>query len=377
MSGAPSPVRLAAFYFAFFLYAGLMLPYLPAYLAARGLGAGAIAWVLALPQIVRMFAPALWGWVADRTGAQRAIVILGCAANAACFVAVPMVSGMAGMALLIGGASLVSAAALPLVEAITLGILAGQSGRYGPIRVWGSISFILAVLGGGIWLERHAPETLPPALVLFGLASVAAALALPRTRVHIAVAGGPFSLSRAARLILGCGFCMALAHGTLYAFFTLHLQRAGYGTSLIGVLWTLGVLAEILVFLALPAIFRHASLSAILAASCLVGVLRFLLIGWAVQWPWVLVAAQLMHAATFGAFHAASVAAIHRVFPAEAHGRGQTLFSSLAYGAGGAAGALSAGWTWELAGPGAAFTLSALAAGVGVFLAYPLKRAGL
>lgn len=369
--------RLASFYFAFFLYAGLMLAYLPAYLAQRGLTAAQIAGVLALPQLVRIFAPALWGWIADRTGAQRAIVIVGCAANAACFVLVPWAPGAAAIALLVGGASLVSAAALPLVEAITLGTLAGQAGRYGPIRVWGSIGFILAVLGGGVWLDRHAATTLAPGLVLFGSASVVAALALPRSRVHRPERGTSFAVPPQARLLLACGFCMALAHGTLYAFLTLHLQRAGYSGTLIGMLWTLGVLAEILVFLALPALFRRASLSAILAGSCLIGVVRFLLIGWASDWALLLVAAQLMHAATFGAFHAASVAAIHRLFPAPAHARGQTLFSSLAYGAGGAAGALSAGWTWELAGPGAAFTLSALAAAAGVFLAYPLKRAGL
>ncbi len=177
----PVSYRLGAFYFAFFLYAGLMLAYLPAYLAARGLGAGEIATVLALPQLVRIFAPALWGWVADRTGAQRAIVVLGCAANAACFLLVPAAPGAATVALLVGGASLVSAAALPLVEAITLGALAGHAGRYGPIRLWGSLGFIVAVAGGGAWLDRHAAATLAPGLVLFGLASVAAALALPRT----------------------------------------------------------------------------------------------------------------------------------------------------------------------------------------------------
>jgi PPP family 3-phenylpropionic acid transporter len=106
-------------------------------------------------------------------------------------------------------------------------------------------------------------------------------------------------------------------------------------------------------------------------------VVRFLLIGWAADWIWLLVAAQLMHAATFGAFHAASVAAIHRLFPAGGQARGQTLFSSIAYGAGGAAGALSAGWAWELAGAGLAFSLSALAALAGGFLAFRLKRAGL
>lgn len=373
----PASFRLATFYFAFFLYAGLMLAYLPTYLAARGLHAAQIAWVLALPQVVRVVAPALWGWVADRTGAQRTIVIGGCAANAACFLLVPLAPGVAGVAALVAGASLVSAAALPLVEAITLGALAGQAGRYGPIRVWGSIGFIVAVLAGGAWLDRHDAATLPPALVLSGLASLASALMLPQARVTPPAAGTSFSLPREARLLLACGFCMAVAHGTLYAFFTLHLQRAGYSTSLIGVLWSLGVLAEILVFLALPSLFRRASLAAILLASCLLGAVRFLLIGWAADWLWVLAAAQLLHAATFGAFHAASVASIHRLFPAPAQARGQTLFSSVAYGAGGAAGALSAGWAWELAGPGAAFTLSALAAAAGVFLAYPLKRAGL
>ena len=373
----PASYRLGAFYFAFFLYAGLMLAYLPAYLAGRGLGAGEIAAVLALPQVVRIFAPALWGWVADRTGAQRAIVVFGCGANAACFVFVPAAPDAASIALLVGAASLVSAAALPLVEAITLGALAGEAGRYGPIRLWGSLGFIVAVAGGGAWLDRHAAATLAPGLVAFGVASVAAALALPRTRAHQPAPARSFSLPPAARRLLACGFCMALSHGTLYAFFTLHLQRAGYSGTVIGLLWTLGVLAEIVVFLVLPRLFRHASLAAILAGGCLLGVLRFLLIGWVAQSGALLVLAQLMHAATFGAFHAASVAAVHRLFPAAAHARGQTLFSSLAYGAGGAAGALSAGWAWELAGPAAAFTLSAGAAGLGVFLAYPLKRAGL
>ncbi len=373
----PPALRLAAFYFAFFLYAGVMLAYLPAYLAGRGLDAAQIAGVLALPQTVRIFAPALWGWVADRTGAQRMIVIVGCAANAACFLFVPIAPGALAIALLVGGASLVSAAALPLVEAITLGTLAGHAGQYGPIRVWGSIGFVVAVLGGGAWLDRHAATTLAPALVLLGASSVAAAAALPRIRVRLPERAASWTVPREARFLLACGFCMAVAHGTLYAFLTLHLQRAGYSGTLIGVLWSLGVLAEILVFLALPAIFRRARLSAILAGSCALAVLRFLLIGWAADWTWVLVAAQLMHAATFGAFHAASVAAVHRLFPARAHARGQTLFSSIAYGAGGAAGALSAGWTWEVAGPGAAFTLSALAAAAGVFLAYPLKRTGL
>ena len=170
---------------------------------------------------------------------------------------------------------------------------------------------------------------------------------------------------------------MALAHGTLYAFFTLHLERAGYRVSTIGVLWTLGVLAEIGVFLWLPHLFRRFALSSVLAASFVCAVIRFLILGWLADALWLMVLAQVLHAATFGAFHAAAVTAVHRVFPAGAQGRGQTLFSCVTYGAGGALGALSAGWVWQAGGPGIAFSLSALSGLVGLHLAHRLKRTGL
>jgi PPP family 3-phenylpropionic acid transporter len=170
---------------------------------------------------------------------------------------------------------------------------------------------------------------------------------------------------------------MAVAHGALYAFLTLHLRREGYSGTSIGAFWTLGVLAEIVVFLCLPALFRRFSLSAILAASFLCAALRFLALGWLAGMAAVVVLAQLLHAASFGSFHAASVAAVQRVFPEAAQARGQALYSGVTYGAGGAAGALAAGWAWETAGPGFAFSLSALAALAGLLLAHALKRAGL
>lgn len=373
----PLSWRLGAFYFAFFVHAGLMVAYFPPYLAGRGLGAAEIALVLALPQLVRVFAPAAWGWIADRTGALRAIVVLACAANAACFALLPRADGLDAIAWLVGVTSLISAAALPLVEAITLAALAGQPGRYGPIRLWGSVGFIAAVLGGGAWLDFHAVQTLPAALVGFSVATLIVALALPASSAHASASGSPLRLTPAAAALLAAGFCMALGHGALYAFLTLHLQRAGYSGSLIGVLWTLGVLAEIGVFLFLPKLFRHATLALILTMSCALGVLRYLAIAWAIEWLALIVVAQLLHAASFGSFHAAAVAAVHRVFPPHAHARGQTLFSSLGYGAGGAAGALLAGWAWEASGPGLAFSLCAIAALAGLLFAYSLKRAGL
>jgi len=368
--------RLAAFYFAFFVYVGLFAAYFPPYLAARGLDVAEIAWVLALPQLARVFAPAFWGWLADRSQRARAIIAFSCAANTVAFALVPVVSGFAPLAALVGLASLLSAGALPLVEAITLGALSGSPGRYGPIRLWGSIGFIAAVMAGGTWLDFRSVHVLPAAIALVSLAGLVAALNLPGRQAAAASTAPPVQISSPALLLLASSFCMATAHGTLYAFLTLHLQRVGYRGSTIGLLWTLGVVAEVFVFLLLPALFRRWRLSTIMIGSAACGIVRFLLIGWAAESPLVLAFAQLLHGATFGSFHAAAVAAVHRLF-VHAQARGQALFSSVAYGAGGAAGALAGGWAWESGGPGLAFSVSAVAAAAGVFLAYPLKREGL
>jgi len=373
----PMSSRLAAFYFAFFAWVGISTAYFPPYLAERGLDAGEIAWVLALPPLARIVAPAVWGWIADRTRAQRAIVVVSCATGAACFALLPAVQGFGGIAWLIAISAVFSAAALPLVEAITMRALAGQSGRYGPIRLWGSIGFIIVVLAGGAWLDTGVVGILPLAVVACALACAAIGWTLPPARVHAPVQSTPVPMTKSAAALLLSAFFVAVSHGTLYTFLTLHLQRLGYGGTLIGFLWTLGVLAEIAVFFYLPQLFRRYALSTILMASAALGVIRFQLIGWAADWLVLLLVAQIMHAATFGSFHAAAVAAVHRIFAPHAAARGQTLFSSLGYGAGGAAGALSAGWAWDLAGPGLAFTVSSLAAAAGLLFAYPLKRAGL
>lgn len=372
----PLSVRLAFFYFAFFLYAGAYVAYFPPYLAARGLGPGEIAWVLALPHFARIFAPAAWGWLADRAGAHRGIVVFSCVANAACFALLPWAGSFAAIAVLVGTTSLLSAAALPLVESIALRALAARPGRYGPVRLWGSVSFILAVMGGGAWLDWQPVQTLPGVLLVFCLLTLAAAWPLPvQPAVPRPPAAGP-RIPAAAWTLFGAAFCMTVAHGALYAFLTLHLQALGYSGAMIGLLWTLGVLGEIVVFLFLPALFRRFALSTLLVASFACAVVRFLAIGWGAGDLWLLAAAQLLHAATFGAFHAAAVAAVHRIFPEHAQGFGQTLHSSLAHGAGATAGALLAGWTWSTAGAGLAFSASAVAAAAGLILALQLKRHG-
>ena len=85
--------RLAAYYFAFFAHAGAYVSYFALFLAGRGLAAHEIAFALAMPQVARIVAPSLWGWLADAwsgryPGARRAIVVFSGFAMLAGFCAI-------------------------------------------------------------------------------------------------------------------------------------------------------------------------------------------------------------------------------------------------------------------------------------------------
>lgn len=366
--------RLAAYYFAFFAHAGAFVSYFALYLTGLGLTAAEIALAIAMPQVARVVAPALWGWLADAwgpryAGTRRAIVVFASFAYLAGFVALLFQERAGPIALTLLVMGLLTAGAAPLIEAITLGSLEGRTAQYGPIRIWGSIGFILAVLGTGAWLDVGEVATLGPILVALAALTCVAALAVPGGT-------GPRPSPQAARFgavlarpevlcFFGACFCMTAAHGAMYVFYTIYLESAGYSKSMIGALWTLGVVAEIVLFLKLPQILRRVSLRTLLLASFACAVLRFPVIGWGVELLALLAAAQLLHAATFGAFHAGALAAVHRLFPGALAARGQAVFSSAAYGLGGAAGSIVAGWSWVALGPAASFAVSALFAALG------------
>lgn len=358
--------RLSAYFCAYFLYAGALVPYFALYLAARGYDAAQIAVVLAMPQLARVVAPAFWGWLADRTGAARGIVVLSAGAVLAGFALLQALDGYGAAVAIMLIMSLLAAGALPLVEALTLGSLEGRTERYGPIRLWGSVGFVVGVLATGAWLDAHPPQTLVGVVILLAALTLAVSFLVPAGRV--AAAGGHGDRRLLAVLLrpevlafFAACFCMNAAHGALYAFYSLYLESVGYSKTAIGVLWTIGVLAEIVLFLCLPRLLRRLSLRAVLAASCALAGLRFALIGWGVHSVALLVLAQLLHAATFGAYHASAVAIVHRLFTGALAARGQTLHSSVSYGLGGGAGTLLAGWSWVALGPELSFTLSALA----------------
>jgi len=359
--------RLAGFYFAYFCYLGTFVAYFSLWLAGRGHSPAEIAAVLAVPQFVRIVAPAAWGWIADLwgerfPGGRRGIVAVSSVLAAASLGALGFADRIAAVFACVALMALFSAGVLPLVEATTLAALGGRTEGYGPVRLWGSLGFIVSVLAAGALLDRQPVGVLLPLIAALMAFAALAALGLPAVRAADSEQGAQglrrvFLEPRVIALFAAC-FCMSVAHGALYAFYSIYLVETGYSKTLVGLLWTLGVVAEIALFLALPALFRRWSLRAVLIASFIAAAIRFVTIGWGVASLALLALAQLLHALTFGAYHAVAIAAVHRLFTGPLQVRGQALYASLSYGLGGATGMLLSGWSWSALGPSLTFTIS-------------------
>lgn len=366
--------RLSGWYFFYFAFIGAFAPYFTLYLQSLGLAAAAIGTLMSLMSAMRLVAPNVWGWLADRTGHKVVVVrlsaLLSATGFAAFFVARDFWALFVAMTLI----SFFWSASLPLVEALTLRHLEGRAERYGRIRLWGSIGFIVAVLGTGAWLDRMGIDSLlwVNLALLGGIAVFAWLLVEPPIVAHADVAPRLRSgLMRPEVLgLLAACFFMSAAHGPFYVFYSIHLVDHGYDKTAIGALWSLGVVAEIAVFIAMPRLMRRWSMAAILKASLALAVVRFLVIGWGADQGWLLLGAQLMHGATFGAYHAAAVAALHQWFPARQMARVQAVYGSISFGAGGMAGNLVSGAAWDGVGPGLTFTLGSVLALVGLLLSW-------
>jgi PPP family 3-phenylpropionic acid transporter len=364
--------RLSAYYFFYFAFIGAFSPYFTLYLQSLRFSAWDIGVLMSMMQVMRLLAPNLWGWLADRLGAKTPIVrgaaLMSLAGFSCFFFAQGFAGFFTGMALL----AFFWSAALPLVEALTFTHLGTQASRYGSIRLWGSVGFILAVLGLGWLLDRLPLSTMLWASFALLGGILACAMTLPEKREARHETDrqpiGDILRRREVRALFAACFCMAAAHGALYVFYSIYLVGRGYGTTTVGFLWTLGVLAEIVVFLYLPRLFHVFSLRAILLFSFACAFVRFLLIGWCVDWLVLILVAQVLHAATFGAYHAAAVAAVSRWFAGRHQARGQALYGSISFGAGGMLGGLLSGWSWDAMGAELTYTMSAAFALAGMAL---------
>ncbi|KJU78402.1 MFS transporter [Ectopseudomonas oleovorans] len=365
--------RLSGFYFFYFALLGGTAPFLALYFDHLGFSPARIGELIAIPMLMRCLAPNLWGWLGDHTGQRLLIVRFGALCTLVCFAGIFFSQSYAWLALIMATHAFFWHAVLPQFEVITLAHLREQAARYSQIRLWGSIGFIVAVVGLGLLFEWLSLDAYPAALLVIMAGIVVSSFWVPNAQPVLRPStleseGFVRQLRRPGILAfyLSVGL-MQLSNGPYYTFLTLHLEGVGYSRGAIGLFWALGVVAEILLFLVMARLLQRYSLRAVLLASFLITAVRWLLLGSLPQYLPVLLLAQCMHAATFGAFHAACIHFVQRSFADRQQGQAQALYVSLA-GIGGALGALYAGYSWKGLGPAWTFAIASLVALLAAFI---------
>ncbi|WP_222908468.1 MFS transporter [Pseudomonas sp. DNDY-54] len=379
MTGLPY-WRLSGFYLFYFALLGSTAPFLGLYFDHLGFSAERIGELVAIPMLMRCLAPNLWGWLGDATGQRLLIVRIGALCTLLSFSLIFYSKSYAWLALVMALHAFFWHAVLPQFEVITLAHLREQASRYSQIRLWGSIGFILAVVGLGTLMERLGLGIYPVAVmaVMTGIVISSAWVpnATPEQRPELDGNGGFLRQLRQPGVFAFfiCVGLMQASHGPYYTFFSIHLEALGYGRGTIGLLWALGVVAEILLFLVMAPLLARFSLRQVLVASFMLAAIRWLILGTLADHLAVLLIAQLMHAATFGSFHAAAIHFVQRSFGHRQQGQGQALYATLA-GVGGALGALYSGYSWASLGPLWTFAIASLAAlAAAVIIAVPKQE---
>jgi len=361
--------RLSSFYFFYFAALGALVPFWGLYLKDRGFTPLAIGELMAIFMVTKVVAPNLWGWIADRTGARLFMVRLASLLTLLTFSGIFAVDGFRDIALVMALFGFFWNASLPQVEVVTLNHLGLRVRRYATIRLWGSIGFILVVPALGAVVERAGTHIVPVwVFVLYaGIWLSSLAIPNPKRPPPEQSSGSLSSLARRPEIIafLTACFLMQVSHGTFYVFYSLYLTEAGYSSTAVGALWVWGVVLEVLVFWRMHRLLERFGARRVLLVSLDLAVLRWLMTGGFAADPALQFFAQTLHAATFGAFHAAAIHLVHHYFRGHTQGRGQALYGSLSFGAGVAVGSLLSGVLWGTVGAGLTFILSAPAAGLG------------
>jgi len=366
--------RLSSFYFFYFASLGALIPFWGPYLHDQGFSALAIGQLMAILQATKIVAPNIWGWLADHTGRGIEIVRLASLLSWGGFLAIFWVEGFWAMALVMVIFSFFWNASLPQMEVVTINHLGSRLRRYAGIRLWGSIGFILAVLSLGVLVERMGTGVVPLMTLFLQLGIWLTSLLVkerPGEHRHAPAEVSILGVLRRPEVaaFLLAGLLMQASHGVYYSFYSIHLTQAGYASHLIGALWAWGVAVEVLVFAFMHHLLERFGARRVMLTSLGLAVLRWLLIGAFVTEPLILILAQALHAGTFGAFHAGAIHLTHHYFSGRLQGRGQALFGSLVYGAGGALGGLMSGFLWSNQGPWATFLASSLVAALGLVIA--------
>ncbi len=382
---APAGRQLAPFAAlsaSYFAHIGFFNPYLPLWLKHLGLPLVVISLLASVQSVTRVFAPYAWGALSDHTGERVRLLRLSALVALVCSLGLWWPGGpwWVGLVLLLMFTH--TSSMMSLTEAAMAQLVAGDWGRYGRVRLWGSAGFMVTVFGAGAWFEHFGMGHFPG----WTLASLAAVLAstwlLPDVRerpVHGSAPRapiGPVLRQPRVRWFLASLFFHVTAHFAIYGFFSLFLDARGHSKALIGLLWAVSVAVEIVWFFAQGRLLPALPMTRWLVLCGAAAVLRMGLTGALAGWLPALFIAQALHALSFASHHTACIAVVTREFPGRLRGRGQALFTITGYGLGGVLGVVAGGAVAQRWGFEALYGCAALLALAGTGCAWQADRAG-
>ena len=366
-------LNFALFFFAYYGYVGVFSPYASLYFADKGISAAQIGILMSLMQVMRIFGPNLWGWVADHTRQRVNVLRFTSAAAAMAFCGMFWGESFGFFFALMVMVNLFTSAQGPISEALMLSAMRGDLTHYGRLRLWGSVGFIVAVMLSGQLLDWQGIALMPwiALSLLLMVCGVTLNMSEDAPAPHLHDAPSVRSLLRQRQVLafFVSTFMMVAAHSSLYVYYSLYLSDIGYSKTVIGLMWSLGVLVEIMFFFYQAPLFRRFGIRPLMLFSLAIAVVRFLMIGVGAQSLIVLLLAQVLHAATFGVHHSASVATLQRWFSGPLQARGQALFISISYGLGGTLGGLLLSACWDTLGARPVYLIAALMSLLGLLAA--------
>jgi PPP family 3-phenylpropionic acid transporter len=378
--------RLGVFYAASFLVVGIQLPFWPVWLTGRGLDAHQIALVFAAAIWAKVIATPLLGALADRLGRRRAVMIALAASACAAYAGLWPVTGFGAILALNLVAGMAQSALMPLGDSITLAAVRDDGLDYGRVRVWGSVSFIVAAIGSGAALALGSPGAPGgPAddQVLFLVLAASAVLLVAcigipgaaRSALRVRsrwAALGRLAADRRFWLFVVSAAALQSSHQLYYGFGTLYWRGVGFSDTVIGMLWAEGVVAEIVLFWYSARFVARLGSLGLMALGGVAGIVRWSLMG---VLPGLAAAAvlQLLHALTFGASHLGAMHFMAKSVPPGAAASAQSLYAALSAGLGSGLVMLVAGALYAAYG-GAAYPFMALLSAAGLVGVWRLRR---
>lgn len=353
--------RLSGFYFFYFASLGVLVPYWSLYLKSLGFNSLTIGALVAILPATKLIAPYIWGWLADHTRRSMLIIRVACILALLSFSLVFISQQLWWLTFAMLLFSFFWNATLPQFEAMTLNHLGDDAHHYSMIRLWGSLGFIVIVVLIGDLLETYDTDIIPlVVLITFVIISLSSFIVPEKLNTPHADHSPIWHVIKQPKVLafLAVCFLMLCSHGPYYTFYTIYLEEQGYSPHMIGVLWAVGVLAEVIIFLLMHRLLPVFGARKLLIVTLLLTTLRWLLIGFFVDDLSMLFLAQLIHAFSFGVFHSVGISLVHEYFTGSHQGRGQALYSSVSFGAGVAVGSLISGLVWDQWGAGVLFVFA-------------------